>query len=156
MSSTFSAKAGSLAGRQRSRDLRHNTGRALYVSELCSAVGVSDGRCGYAARKPWEDALSNTYGCAGCTLRGRLLRESATVTEIATLYGFWQFGRFAGQYNPCSESCLLPCLRAPPSIGGPRRPRFPHFCRNCIAHPIVFAQRSSNEAQALRHRQDYR
>jgi AraC-like DNA-binding protein len=36
-------------------------------------------------------------------LARRALRDSApgmtTVTEIATRYGFWQFGRFAGEYR---------------------------------------------------------
>jgi AraC-like DNA-binding protein len=36
-------------------------------------------------------------------LARRALRDGAptatTVTEIATRYGFWQFGRFAGQYR---------------------------------------------------------
>jgi len=36
-------------------------------------------------------------------LARRALRDSsperATVTEIATRYGFWQFGRFAGEYK---------------------------------------------------------
>jgi transcriptional regulator GlxA family with amidase domain len=36
-------------------------------------------------------------------LARRTLRESSptmsTETEIATQYGFWQFGRFAGEYN---------------------------------------------------------
>ena len=36
-------------------------------------------------------------------LARRALRENAptatTVTEIATRFGFWQFGRFAGEYK---------------------------------------------------------
>jgi len=51
-------------------------------------------------------------------LARRALRESAptetTVTEIATRYGFWQFGRFAGEYKALFRELPSAMLARPP------------------------------------------
>ena len=52
-------------------------------------------------------------------LARRALRDSspdtATVTEIAAQYGFWQFGRFAGEYKSLFGEAPSETLRRPPN-----------------------------------------
>ena len=76
--------------------------QALYIPDLCRAIRVSG-----------EDVALVLPGAAWdpkrylqlrrMHLARRALREGVstktTVTEIATQYGFWQFGRFAGEYR---------------------------------------------------------
>ena len=83
--------------------VEENSERALYLPELCKAIGASYGtlrvRC-------WEQlgmSPKRYLLLRRMHLVRRALRDSApiatTVTEIATRYGFWQFGRFAGEYK---------------------------------------------------------
>ena len=50
-------------------------------------------------------------------LARRALRDSAsdttTVTQIATQYGFWHFGRFAGEYQSLFGEAPSTALRRP-------------------------------------------
>jgi AraC-like DNA-binding protein len=85
------------------RALEAGAGRAVYIPELCAAIGVSD----RTLRAYCQDQLGigprRYLALRRLHLARRALRDGApgitTVTEIATRYGFWQFGRFAGEYN---------------------------------------------------------
>jgi transcriptional regulator GlxA family with amidase domain len=85
------------------RAVEENPDQPLYIPELCAAIGVS-GRTLRICRQEQLGMSPKQY----LTLRRlhlarRALRDSApgmtTVTDIATRYGFWQLGRFAGEYK---------------------------------------------------------
>jgi AraC-like DNA-binding protein len=100
-----------------------NSDKALYIPEICEAIGVSD-RTLRACCHDYFGMGPNRY----LVLRRmhlahqRLLAVGpgeATVTEIAMQYGFWELGRFAVEYRRIFGERPSATLRAP-SPGPPR------------------------------------
>ncbi len=73
-------------------------GSPVSIEDLCAAAGVS--------RRTLQYCFNNVLGVSPATylkavrLNGarRSLKECRSVTEAATLWGFWHFGRFAADY----------------------------------------------------------
>lgn len=75
----------------------------LYVPELCREVGASERTLRACCQEHLGMGPKHYLLLRRMHMARRALRESAladtTVTEIATRYGFWQFGRFAVEYK---------------------------------------------------------
>jgi AraC-like DNA-binding protein len=97
--------------------LAENQDRAVYLTELCAATGVSE----RTLRSACEDHL----GMAPIRyltlrrmhlVRRALLRADAsktTVTHIVTNYGFWELGRFSVAYRTLFGELPSETLRRP-------------------------------------------
>ena len=75
----------------------------LYVPELCAKIGASERTLRVCCQEhlgmsPKRYLMMRRMHLARTALRASDAIET-TVTEIATRYGFWQFGRFAGEYK---------------------------------------------------------
>jgi transcriptional regulator GlxA family with amidase domain len=83
--------------------VEENPDQPLYIPELCKEIGVSDRTSRVCCQEQLGMSPKRYLLLRRMHLARRALRNSsaaaATVTEIATQYGFWQFGRFAGEYN---------------------------------------------------------
>ncbi len=85
------------------RSLEGHRDQPLYIPELCAEIGVSE----RALRVCCHDQLGMGPHRYLALRRMHLARRAllcgapaeTTVTEIATRYGFWQFGRFAREYK---------------------------------------------------------
>jgi len=107
--------------------LEATAGRALYVPELCAAIGVSD----RTLRACCHDHLGMSPLRYLWLRRVHLVRRalvladpaSATVTAIAVDHGFWEFGRFAVTYRALFGERPSTTLRRPPD--GSRMLQFP-------------------------------
>jgi AraC-like DNA-binding protein len=75
----------------------------LYIPELCAEIGVSERTLRVCCQEYLRISPKRYLLLRRMHLARRALRRSepagATVTEVATRYGFWQFGRFAGEYK---------------------------------------------------------
>jgi AraC-like DNA-binding protein len=75
----------------------------LYIPELCVEIGASERTLRVCCQEYLGMSPKRYLLMRRMRLVWRALRDSAvtdtTVTEVATQYGFWQFGRFAGEFK---------------------------------------------------------
>src|SRR5271166_2756135 len=85
------------------RATEENPDQALFIPELCAKIGVSDRTLRKCCQEQLGMSPKRYLLLRQMQLARRALRDSAptatTVTEIATRYGFWELGRFAGKYR---------------------------------------------------------
>ena len=77
--------------------------RPLYIPEICKAIGVPERTLRVCCQEqlgtsPKHFLLMRRMHLARRDL-SRADPKTTTVTEVATRYGFWQFGHFAGEYK---------------------------------------------------------
>jgi AraC-like DNA-binding protein len=80
-----------------------NPDQPVYVAELCKAIGVSERTLRVCCQEQLGVGPKRYLQLRRLHLARRALRQAsadaATVTEVATRYGFWHFGRFASEYQ---------------------------------------------------------
>ncbi len=100
------------------RAVEENPDQALYIPELCKAIGVADRTLRVSCQEQLGMSPKRYLLLRRMHLARQALRASAptatTVTEIATRYGFWQFGRFAGEYKSLFGELPSATLGNPP------------------------------------------
>ena len=85
------------------RVVEENPDHALYIPEICKAIGVSERTlrmcCQEHLRMPPKRYL--VLRRMGLVRRAlcQAMPDATSVTEIATRYGFWELGRFAVEYQ---------------------------------------------------------
>jgi len=100
------------------RVVEENPGTPLYIPELCKAIGVSERTLRICCQEqlgvgPKRYLLFRRLHLARRALR-KGLPDTTTVTETATRYGFWHFGRFAGEYQSLFGEPPSSTLHRPP------------------------------------------
>jgi AraC-like DNA-binding protein len=98
--------------------LRANPTRPVYVLEIARAVGASVRSLSECCQEhlgmgPKKYLLLRRLHLARRALLNANLHVD-TVTDIATQYGFWQFGRFSGQYRSLFGELPSATLRRDP------------------------------------------
>jgi len=85
------------------RVVEENPDKLLYVPEICERIRVSERTLRVCCQEQLGIGPKRYLLLRRLHLARRSLRETATdeatVTKIATRYGFWHFGRFAGEYQ---------------------------------------------------------
>jgi AraC-like DNA-binding protein len=98
--------------------LEANPYRTLYVAELCAASGASDRTLRACCQEHLGMSPMRYLWLRRMHLARRAMRmadpAAATVTEIATSYGFWELGRFSVAYRSLFGESPSAALRRPP------------------------------------------
>ena len=93
----------SLVMRRFHRILEATPDQSLYMTEVCKMIGVAERTLEVCCQEQLGVGPKRYLVLRRLHLVRRALREAApdrtTVTDIATRYGFWHFGRFAGAYR---------------------------------------------------------
>ena len=101
------------------RVLDENPDRALYLPELCVAINVPDRTLRLCCQEHLGMGPKQYLALRRMHLARRALRaadpRAVTVTEVATRYGFWHFGRFAGLYRSLFGEAPSATLGHPPA-----------------------------------------
>ena len=75
----------------------------LYIPEVCKAIGVAERTLRVCCQEQLGTSPKHFLLMRRMQLARRDLSKAdpktTTVTEVATRYGFWQFGQFAGEYK---------------------------------------------------------
>ena len=100
------------------RVVEEHPDQALYLPEICRAVGASDRTLRMCCREylgmsPKQYLLARRMRLARRDL-SRAAPDSTTVTEVASHYGFWQFGYFARAYRSLFGELPSATLKRPP------------------------------------------
>jgi AraC-like DNA-binding protein len=100
------------------RVIEKNLDEPLYITEICKQVGASERTLNVCCQEHLGMAPKHYLLLRRMHMVRRALRESTptetTVTEIATRYGFWQFGRLAGEYRSLFGELPSATLARPP------------------------------------------
>ena len=85
------------------RVLEEKPFESLYITDICKVIRVSERTLEVCCQEQLGLGPKRYLVLRRFDLARRALREAAsdrtTVTDIATRYGFWHFGRFAGAYR---------------------------------------------------------
>src|SRR3954469_19446945 len=97
------------------RAVEENSDQVLFIPELCRAIGASERTLRACCQEqlgmsPKRFLLLRRMHLVQRALRGSN-RTATAVTEIATRYGFWNFGRFSGNTDRSLENHPLPRSR---------------------------------------------
>jgi AraC-like DNA-binding protein len=100
------------------RAVEANPDRTLYMTELCAATGASDRTLRaccqeFLGMSPMRYLWLRRMHLARRAL-GMADPAAATVTDIATNYGFWELGRFSVAYRSLFAESPSAALRRPP------------------------------------------
>ena len=107
------------------RTVEANLDRTLYLAELCAAVGASDRTLRACCQEFLGMSPMRYLWLRRMHLARRALRVAdpgaATVTEIATNYGFRELGRFSVAYRSLFGESPSASLQRPPEDPRPRK-----------------------------------
>jgi AraC-like DNA-binding protein len=85
------------------RVIEENPEQSLFIPEICKAIGVSGRTLRQCCQEQLGVSPKHYLLLRRMHLTRRALRtaapDAATVTDLATRYGFWQLGRFAVEYR---------------------------------------------------------
>ena len=85
------------------RAMEENLDKAIFITELCKEIGVTAKTLRVCCQEQLGVSPNRYLRLRRLHLARRALQSSdggaTSVTEVATRYGFWEFGRFAGEYK---------------------------------------------------------
>jgi AraC-like DNA-binding protein len=100
------------------RVVEENPDQPLFIPEICAAIRVAGRTLRVCCHEHLGMGPKRYLLLRRMHLARRALREAApgaaAVTEIATRYGFWQFGRFAVEYRSLFGEMPSATLHRPP------------------------------------------